>query len=151
MKIKKYTEEEKLDVPKAHLNILYKIISTVYGYKGNLIYSCDTSDFEILKEDDKVYLSSKIKNTGTTAINTYYKITYYKGDKQVDEEKIRAGKVMRENEKVSKVLLNEFNKRADKMKIEIFYHKKDISKPNKEDEEIKLEEKEFLVEDLMKS
>ena len=119
----KYNAEKDTNTKSASLNILYKIISTMYGYKGKLIYDGEYENFRILIDEtsNKEYLLSNIKNTGTTALDVYYNLTYYNGEKELEKEDVRAVKVMRENSKKSIIELKKLPKTATKIKIEALY------------------------------
>jgi P pilus assembly chaperone PapD len=149
---KKNTGEGDNNKVGVNIEVLYKLISTVYGYKGNLIYDGTIKDLKIVKSEKDSILESKVINAGTTALDTFYKITYYKGVKKLKEENIHVGKVMRENTLDSRIKLNKNIKDATNIKIELYYKITKESKGREDTiEEIKLEEKVFLVEDLLKA
>ena len=153
--VKKYdsneTESGKVGV---NLEILYVLVSTVYGYVGELKYSGDISDYKLVTDGSKTYLLSKITNTGTTALDMVYKITYYKGIKKLKNETVLIGKVMRENFYNSNLVLKGLSKGATEMKIESYYRIKRPEKELKEGEEeynkFKLEEKIIPIETITK-
>jgi hypothetical protein len=144
--VKKYDntekDEEKVGVD---LEVIHILVSTVYGYRGKLEYGGNFDDFQVVTDKKKTYLSSKITNTGTTALDVFYKMTYYKDMKKMKTENLLAGKVMRENYLDSVVELNEISMDANKMKVEFYYRVKIKNREGKEDEkeydEFKLGEK----------
>jgi len=144
--VKKYDntekDEEKVGVD---LEVIHILVSTVYGYRGELEYGGNFEDFQVVTDKKKAYLSSKITNTGTTALDVFYKMTYYKDMKKIKTEDLVLGKVMRENYLDSVVELNEISMNANKMKVEFYYRVKIKNREGKEDEkeydEFKLGEK----------
>jgi len=149
MKTQKYSVE-KTEVPKAHLDILYKIISTIYGYKGDLKYGANFSDFQFISDGKKDYFISKVENTGTTALDSYYRLTYYNGDREIGKEVIRNGKVMRENTDTPMIELKEIKKKADNAKIEFLYRVPKTMNNTSEYDEFKLGEKMIPIKKITK-
>lgn len=149
--VKKYDSSEK-DESKVGVNIdvIHILVSTVYGYRGKLEYSGIFDDFQVVTDEKRTYLVSKITNTGTTALDTVYKVTYYKNMKKLKTEDLLAGKAMRENYLDSVVELKEISKGANKMKVEYYYRIQKESKKVKEGEEeydnFKLGEKLISIE-----
>lgn len=131
--VKKYDNSEK-DEKKVgvDIQIMYKLITTVYGYRGKLEYGGSFDDFKIIEDGKKIHLASKITNTGTAALNIFYRITYYKNMKVLKTEDVVVEKIMRENDLDSLVELNKISKGANKMKVEFYYRLK--NKKTKENE-----------------
>lgn len=153
--VKKYDNSEK-DKNKVEVNIdiIHILVSTVYGYSGKLEYGGVFEGFQVVTDEKKTYLVSKIINTGTTALDVIYKITYYKDVKKLKNEDLLVGKAMRENFLDSVVELNKISKDANKMKIEYYYRIKKEAKTVKEGEEeydeFKLGEKIVAVKKITK-
>ncbi|OQY41822.1 MAG: hypothetical protein B6227_03985 [Fusobacteriia bacterium 4572_74] len=153
--VKKYNNSEK-DGNKVGVNIdvIHILVSTIYGYKGKLQYDGIFDDFQVVTDKEKIYLASKISNTGTTALNVIYKVTYYENMKKLETENLLAGKAMRENYLDSVVELNKISKGANKMKIEYYYRVQKVAKKVKEGEseydEFKLGEKLISIEKISK-
>jgi len=153
--VKKYDKNEngsgKVGV---NVEVLYVLVSTVYGYVGELEYKGTSEDYKVVVDGKDTYLASKITNTGTTALDVIYKITYYNGIKKLKEEELKLGKVMRENSKDLVVLLKNMSKKADKMKIEFFYrirkNPKDVKGEESEYKEYKLGEKIIPIKRITK-
>ena len=153
--VKKYDNSEK-DASKVEVNIdiIHILVSTVYGYSGKLEYGGIFEGFQVVTDDKKTYLVSRIINTGTTALDVIYKITYYKDVKKLKTEDLLVGKAMRENYLDSVVESNEISKDANKMQIEFYYRIKKEAKKVKEGEEeydeFKLGEKLISIERISK-
>ena len=126
------------------LNMIHVLVSTVYGYTGELEYKATFNEYDVVTDKDKTYLLSKITNTGTTAIDLVYKITYYNGSKKLKNEEVLVGKVMRENEIKPARELSKISSNANKMKVEQFYRLEKDSREVREGEidyeEVKLSE-----------
>jgi len=138
--------EENKGEKSVEVEIFYKILSTIYGYKGKLEYSGIFDGFKFVTDKKKTYLVSKITNTGTTALEVYYKITYYKDMKELKSEELRAGKVMRENYLDSILELNNVSKGVDKITLGIYYRVNKDSYEEEGYEEFKLGEKTIPIE-----
>lgn len=153
--VKKYDNSEK-DANKVEVNIdiIHILVSTVYGYSGKLEYGGVFEGFQVVTDDQKTYLVSRITNTGTTALDVIYKITYYKDVKKLKTEELLVGKAMRENYFDSVVELNKISKDANKMKIEYYYRVKreerKVKEGEEEYEEFKLGEKIVAVKKITK-
>lgn len=151
--VKKYDntekDEEKVGV---NLEVVHILVSTVYGYRGKLNYGGNFDDFQVVTDKKKTYLVSKITNTGTTALDVFYKITYYKDMKKLKTEELMVGKVMRENYSDFFVELNKISKDANKMKVEFYYKVKIERREGKEEEkeydEFKLGEKLITIKKI---
>ncbi len=153
--VKKYDNSEK-DKEKVEVNIdiIHILVSTVYGYSGKLEYGGIFEDFQVVTDDKMTYFVSKVTNTGTTALDVIYKVTYYENMKKLKTENLLIGKVMRENDFNSVVELNKISKGANKMKVEYYYRVKKEAKKVKEGEaeynEFKLGEKIIPIERISK-
>lgn len=134
--VKKYDNSEK-DESKVEVNIdiIHILVSTVYGYSGKLEYGGVFENFQVVTDEKKTYLVSRIINTGTTALDVVYKITYYKDVKKLKTEDLLVGKAMRENYLDSVVELSKISKDTNKMQIEFYYRLKKEAKIVKEGEE----------------
>lgn len=124
------------------LNMIHVLVSTVYGYAGELKHEATFNNYEVVTDKEKTYLLSKITNDGTTALDLIYKITYYNGSKQLKSEEVLIGKVMRENEVKPASELNGISSDANKMKVEQFYR---VEKDGKEIREGDAEYEEFKI------
>ncbi|NDI76366.1 MULTISPECIES: molecular chaperone [Psychrilyobacter] len=144
--VKKYDNSEK-DESKAGVNIdiIHILVSTVYGYRGKLEYGGIFEDFQVVTDKEKAYFVSKITNTGTTALDVVYKVTYYENMKKLKTEDLLVGKAMRENYLDSITELNKISKGANKMKVEYYYRipkgSKEVKEGEEEYDEFKLGEK----------
>ena len=153
--VKKYDNSEK-DEGKVEVNIdiIHILVSTVYGYSGKLEYGGVFENFQVVTDEKKTYLVSRITNNGTTALDVVYKVTYYKDVKKLKTEDLLVGKAMRENYLDSVVELSKISKDANKMQIEFYYRLKKEAKIVKEGEEeyeeFKLGEKLILIERISK-
>lgn len=133
---KKYDNSEK-DETKVGVNleIIHILVSTIYGYSGELEYNGIFANFQVIDDSEQTYLASKVTNLGTTALDITYKITYYKNMKELKIENLLVGKAMRENYKDFVVELKEISKDADRMKIEYYYRQKKKENKVKEGED----------------
>ncbi|UUV18783.1 fimbria/pilus periplasmic chaperone [Fusobacteria bacterium ZRK30] len=153
--VKKYNNSEK-DEGKVEvsLDIIHILVSTVYGYSGKLEYGGVFDDFQVVTDNKKTYLVSKITNTGTTALDVVYKIIYYENMKKLKAEDLLVGKAMRENYFDSVVELNKISKNANRMKIEYYYRvkrkEKEVEEGEAEYSEFKLGEKILSIEKITK-
>ncbi len=153
--VKRYDSSEK-DESKVGVNIdvIHILVSTVYGYSGKLEYGGIFEDFQIVTDKKKTYFVSKIINTGTTALDVIYRVTYYENMKELKTEDLLVGKVMRENYLDSVVELNKISKGANRMKIEYYYRikkeEKKVKEGEKEYDEFKLGEKIIPIEKISK-
>jgi|GEM_PF-1401053 len=127
------------------VDMVHILVSTVYGYSGNLKYDGVFDDFKVVTDENKTYLLSKVINTGTTALDIVYKIAYYRGEKKLKDEEVLVGKVMRENDSNTLTELSEISDEANKMMIGQYYRvqrdAKKIQEGEEEYEEFKLGEK----------
>jgi len=151
--VKKYdTSEKNDDNVEVNLDIIHILVSTVYGYSGELKYSGTFDDFNVIVSEDKTYLGSKIINTGTTALDIVYKTTYYNNIKTLEMENLFIGKVMRENYRNSVIELNKIPEDANNIKIEYYYRvKKDVKtleEGEAEYEEFKVGEKLMAIKKI---
>jgi len=153
--VKKYdTNEAGEGKVGVNVEVLYVLVSTVYGYVGELEYKGTSEDYKVVVDGKKTYLTSKVTNTGTTALDIIYKVTYYDGSKKLKEEELKLGKVMRENSKDLVILLKNISKNANKMKVEFFYRVENSANARKKGEgeyrEVKLGEKIIPIKRITK-
>ena len=151
--VSKYSNSEKDDEKVGvDLEVMHILVSTVYGYRGELKYGGNFEDFKIVTDKKQSYLVSVIENTGTTALDVVYKTTYYKDMKKLKTEDLIVGKVMRENSLNPVVELKEISKDANRMKVEFYYRVKIKNREGKEEEkeydEFKLGEKLITIEKI---
>ncbi|MGB6129739.1 MAG: hypothetical protein WBG30_13420, partial [Psychrilyobacter sp.] len=122
------------------VTVLHTLISTVYGYNGELEYNGNFGDFKLITDEKKTYFASEITNIGTTALDSFYRITYYDNNmEKLKTEDIALNKIMRENYKNFILELKKISKKSTSMKIE--YYCKIESDKQKETEEYKIGEK----------
>lgn len=139
--------EENITEKSVEVKILYKIVSTIYGYKGKLNYDGEFGGFKIVEDGKKIQLISNIINSGTTALDTFYRITYYENNKKLKTEDLFLGKIMRENKKNFFKQLKKIPKNANKMKLELYYWvNRDREEEIEDLEEFKLGEKIIPIE-----
>jgi len=118
----------------AQIEILYKLISTIYGYKGDIVRSGEFSDFRFLNYNNKKYIASRLVNTGNSAFDASYSLTYYKDNKKVGEAYINVPKIMRENSANTLVELIDMPDETNRVKVKYSYRvKKDIKTEEYED------------------
>ena len=144
-------DENKVGV---NLDVIHILVSTVYGYKGELKRDGIFEDFRVVTDEDNTYFLSKITNTGTAALDIVYKTTYYNGVKKLKTEDIIVGKVMRNNYTNSVAEVKNLPKDANKMSIEIYYRIKNKVREGKGGEkeyhEFKIGEKNVPIERMTK-
>lgn len=136
------------------LNMIHVLVSTVYGYSGDLEYKATFDDYKVVTDKEKTYLLSKITNEGTTALDLIYKITYYNGGKQLKDEEILIGKVMRENEIKPVTELSKISSDTNRMKVEQFYRLekdgREVREGDAEYEKFKIGEESISIERITK-
>jgi len=153
--VKKYDNSEKgEDKVGVNLEIIHILVSTVYGYSGKLEYGGIFDDFQVVTDNKQTYLTSKVINTGTTALDLLYKVTYSENMKELKTEDLLMGKVMRENYRDSVIELKKIPKNANRMKVEYYYRIKKEAKKVKEGEDeydkFKIGEKKISIEKITK-
>lgn len=124
------------------VEMLSKIISTVYGNYGEIKIEADTAEFKIKSLNSEKTLEGILVNKGTGAIDPLFIISYINGkNKKIEEIEVEWPKVMRNNQSEFTYTLEGVPANAQKIFVELYHRTGD----DEDDERIKLKEMELRI------
>jgi len=114
------TGEEEDANPSVGLQILQKMMISLYGNKGEIKYKIQLEKLRVENIEGENFIMGNIVNIGNATIDPVLKVTFNSNDKVLEEIDQPYPKVIRENSKELKVKVKKIPKKANRIKVEIF-------------------------------